>query len=134
MNNATIDETKVMAGLLATSPSPEEVIVRSRELQTNSLYTSMQKGLAGRYKHMMTQTFWHDLLIEAAREQGLPEPHLNPLKSTDVHVIIEADGKVIVDSSLTRRMTNQPVEPISRPARIAPKSPRDLNLTTKIGN
>ena len=87
MNSATIDETKVMADLLATSPSSEEVIVRFRELQINSSYTTEQKGLAGRYKHLMTQTFWHDLLIEAAREQGLPEPRLDPLKGADVPVI-----------------------------------------------
>ena len=80
MNSATIDESKVIADLLATYPSPEEVIVKFRELQTNSPYTTEQKGLAGRYKHLMTQTFWHDLLIEAAREQGLPEPRLDPLK------------------------------------------------------
>jgi integrase len=126
MNSATIDETKVMADLLATSPSPEEVIVRFRELQTNSLYTTKQKGLAGRYKHMMTQTFWHDLLIEAAREQGLPEPRLESPKDASIPLAI-FDGNVQVDSSLTRRMTNQPVEPISRPARIVPKSPLMLS-------
>jgi integrase len=127
MNSATIDETKVMADLLATSPSPEEVIVKFRELHTNSPYTSEQKGLAGRYKHLMTQTFWHDLLIEAAREQGLPEPRLDPLKGVDVPVIVKTDGNVIVDSPIMRRTTNEPVEPISRPARIAPKGPPMLS-------
>ena len=120
MNSATIDETKVMADLLATSPSSEEVIVRFRELQINSSYTTEQKGLAGRYKHLMTQTFWHDLLLEAAREQGQPEPRLDPLKGADVPVIVEADGNVLVDSPIMRRTTNQPVEPISRPARVIP--------------
>jgi integrase len=120
MNSATVDETEVMADLLATSPSSEEVIVRFRELQINSSYTTEQKGLAGRYKHQMTQTYWHDLLIEAAREQGLPEPRLDPLKGADVPVIVEADGNVMVDTPIMRRMTNQPVEPISRPARVIP--------------
>jgi hypothetical protein len=75
----------------------------------------------------MTQTFWHDLLIEAAREQGLPEPRLDPLKGAYVPVIVEADGNVMIDSPIMRRMTNQPVEPISRPARIAPKGPPMLS-------
>jgi hypothetical protein len=47
MNSATIDEIKAMVELLAASPSPEEVIVRFRELQANSPYTTEQKGLAG---------------------------------------------------------------------------------------
>jgi integrase len=119
INNATIDEAKVVVELVATTSSPEELLVRFKELQANSPYTTEQQGLAGRYKHQMTQTFWHDLLTEAAREQGLPEPRLDPLKGDNTPLAV-IDGNVQVDLPLMRRMTNQPVEPISRPARIVP--------------
>ena len=59
-------------------------------------------------------------LLEAAREQGLREPRLDPLKGADVPVIVEADGNVMVDIPIMRRTTNEPVEPISRPARVIP--------------
>ena len=53
INGGAIDEAKVMADFIATSPSPEEVLVRFRELQINSPYTTEQKGLAGRYEHLI---------------------------------------------------------------------------------
>jgi integrase len=126
INGGTIDEANVMADFTATSPSPEEVLVRFEELQVNSPYTTEQKGLAGRYKHLMTQTFWHDLLIEAARKQGLPEPRLDPLKGDNTPLAV-IDGNVQVNIPIMRRTTNQPVEPISRPARIVPTGVRTLS-------
>ena len=126
INGGAIDEAKVMADFIATSPSPEEVLVRFRALQANSPYTTEQKGLAGRYKHLMTQTFWHDLLIEAAREQGLPEPRLDPLKGHNTPLAV-IDGNVQVNTPIMRRTTNQKVEPISRPARIVPTGVRTLS-------
>ena len=125
INGGTIDEANVMADFTATSPSPEEVLVRFEELQVNSPYTTEQKGLAGRYKHLMTQTFWHDLLIEAARKQGLPEPRLDPLKGDNTPLAV-IDGNVQVNIPIMRRTTNQPVEPISRPARIVPTGVRTV--------
>ena len=126
MNGGTIDEANVMADFIATSPSPEEVLVRFREFHINSPYTTEQKGLVGRYKHLMTQTFWHDLLIGAARKQGLPEPRLDPLKGDNTPLAV-IDGNVQVNSPVIRRTTNQPVEPISRPARIVPTGIRTLS-------
>ena len=126
MNGGTIDEANVMADFIATSPSPEEVLVRFREFHINSPYTTEQKGLVGCYKHLMTQTFWHDLLIEAAREQGLPEPRLDPLKGDNTPLAV-IDGNVQVNSPIMSRTTNQPVEPISRPARIVPTGIRTLS-------
>lgn len=126
MNGGAIDEAKVMADFIATSPPTEELIVKFRELQINSPYTTEQRGLAGRYKHLMTQTFWHDLLIEAAREQGLPEPRLDPLKGHNTPLAV-IDGNVQVNTPIMRRTTNQKVEPISRPARIVPTGVRTLS-------
>ena len=119
MNGGTVDEVKVMADFLLTSPAPKEIVAKFKESKIGSPYTTKQKGFAGRYKHKMTQTYWHDLLIEAAREQGLPEPRLEPLKGADIPLAV-IDGAVQVDVPVMRRMTNQPVEPISRPSRVVP--------------
>ena len=116
-----------MADILNNSAQPAVDLLNFVGPQSKSRYTIEQGGLAGRYKHLMTQTFWHDLLLEAAREQGLPEPRIDPLKGADVPVIVEADGNVMVDIPIMRRTTNEPVEPISRPARIAPKGPPMLS-------
>ena len=109
-----------MADILNNSAQPAVDLLNFVGPQSKSRYTIEQGGLAGRYKHLMTQTFWHDLLLEAAREQGLPEPRLDPLKGADVPVIVEADGNVMVDIPIMRRTTNEPVEPISRPAMVIP--------------
>ena len=74
----------------------------------------------------MTQTFWHDLLIEAAREQRLPEPRLDLHKGNDLPTIL-VDETIQVDSPLIRRLTNQTVEQISRPARVVPTDVRTLS-------
>ena len=116
-----------MADILNNSAQPAVDLLNFVGPQSKSRYKIEQGGLAGRYKHLMNQTFWHDLLLEAAREQGLPEPRLDPLKGADVPVIVEADGNVMVDSPIMRRTTNQPVEPISRPARIVPTGVRTLS-------
>ena len=127
MSGRTIDDFKAMADILDNSEQPEVDLLKFVGPQSKSRYTIEQGGLAGRYKHLMTQTFWHDLLIDAAREQKLPEPRLDPLKGADVPVIVDADGNVMVDSHLSRRLTNQPVEPISRPARVIQKGVRTLS-------
>ena len=74
----------------------------------------------------MTKTFWHDLLMEAARKQGLPEPRLDPLKGDNTPLAV-IDGNVKVNSPVMRLTTNQSVEPISRPARIVPTGVRTLS-------
>ena len=109
-----------MADILNNSAQPAVDLLNFVGPQSKSRYTIEQGGLAGRYKHLMTQTFWHDLLLEAAREQGLREPRLDPLKGADVPVIVEADGNVMVDIPIMRRTTNESVEPISRLARVIP--------------
>ena len=119
MNSATIDETKVMAGFLETSPSAEELVAKFREAQAGSPFTIEQKGLAGRYRSLIVHTYWQDLLLLAARQQGLPEPRTEQFKGAETPLVV-IDGAVQVDDPMMRRMTNQPVEPISRPARVVP--------------
>ena len=119
MNGATIDETKVVADFLENSPSPEELVAKFREAQAGSPFTIEQKGLAGRYRSLIVHTYWQDLLLLAARQQGLPEARTEPFKGADIPLAV-IEGTVQVDSPIMRRLTNQPVEPISRPARIVP--------------
>jgi hypothetical protein len=119
MNGARIDETKVMADFLETPPSAEELVAKFREAQASSPFTIEQKGLAGRYMTSITHTYWQDLLLLAARKQGLPEPRTEPFKGAETPLAV-IEGTVLIDLPITRRMTNQPVEPISRPAGIVP--------------
>jgi integrase len=126
MNGATTDEPKVMAAILATSLSAEELVVKFRETQAGSAFTIKQKGLAGRYRSLIVHTYWEDLLLLAARQQELPEPSTEPFKGADIPLAV-IDGAVQVDSPLMRLMTNQPVEQISRPARVVPAGVRTLS-------
>jgi integrase len=125
-NCATINEIKVMADVLATSASPEEVLAKWKETQVSSPYSTAQKGLAGRYKTSMIHTYWQDLFIEAAREQGLPEPIIEPFEGAHVPVVL-IEGTVQPDHPIFRHLTNLPVEPINRPARVVPKGPLMLS-------
>jgi integrase len=125
INAATIDEVEVIGDLLASSSSTEEVLAKWKETQASSPYSTEQKGLAGRYLTSMVYTYWQDLLIEAARKQGLPEPRIEPFKGADVPLAL-MDDQVHVDTPIMRHMTNQPAEPISRPARVVPTGVRTI--------
>ena len=125
LNTVTDDDFEIMIALLATA-SPQEVLAKYREMQVGSPYSTEQKGLAGRYQTPMIHTYWQDLLLIAARQQGLPEPRTEPFKGADIPMAV-IEGTVMIDVPIMRRMTNQPVEPISRPARIVPKGPLMLS-------
>ena len=73
MNAANPEEAKALGEILSSPPSPLKLVEKFKELQVNSPYSTKQKGLAGRYMTSMVHTYWNDLLIAAAREQGLPE-------------------------------------------------------------
>ena len=125
LNTVTDDDLEIMIALLATA-SPQEALTKFREMQVGSHYSNEQKGLAGRYQTSMIHTYWQDLLLIAARQQGLPEPHTEPFKGADIPMAM-IEGTVVIDVPIMRRMTNQPVGPISRPARIVPKGPLMLS-------
>lgn len=125
LNNASANDVEIVLALLATA-SPQEVLAKFRETQVGSRYSTQEKGLAGRYQTSMIHTYWQDLLLIAARQQGLPEPRTEPFKGADIPLAV-IEGTVQVDLPIIRRMTNQPVEPISRPARIVPKGPLMLS-------
>ena len=125
LNTVTDDDLEIMIALLATA-SPQEALTKFREMQVGSPYSNEQKGLAGRYQTSMIHTYWQDLLLIAARQQGLPEPRTEPFRGADIPMAV-IEGTVVIDAPIMRRLTNQPVEPISRPARVIPTGVRTLS-------
>ena len=124
--NAANPDVKALAELVTNTSDPDEVLEKFKKLQANSSYSIEQKGLAGRYKTLMIHTYWHDLLILAAREQGLPEPIIEPFDGVDYPLTL-IEGEVLPDLPVTGRLTNALVEPISRPARVFTKGPIKLS-------
>ena len=119
VNAATKEELNKLATLLASASSEEEIVLGSRALLKDSPYTSKQRGFAAKYKSEIVYKFWADLLIMAAREQGLPEPRFEPFDGRNNSMVLK-DGQILPDVSTLRRFTNEPLEPISRPARVVP--------------
>ena len=119
LNAATKEQVHELATLLASASSEEEIVLGSRALLKDSPYTSKQRGFAAKYKSEIVYNFWADLLITAAREQGLPEPRFEPFDGRNNSMVLK-DGQILPDVSTLRRFTNEPLEPISRPARVVP--------------
>ena len=118
-NQARPEELSELAELIVGDLSLDEIRERIKGLNSKSQYSTADKGVAGKYMTEPVHTFWQDLLISAARGQGLPEPNVEPFTGpkTDLALI---KGQIHIDHPAMRRLTNEPVEPISRPARIVP--------------
>ncbi|MDA8821573.1 hypothetical protein N9N45_04665, partial [Planktomarina temperata] len=119
LNQAVPEELSELTELIVGGLPPEEIGERISALNSKSQYSMADKGVAGRYVTKPVHTFWQDLLISAARKQGLPEPTVEPFTGpkTDLALI---KGQIQIDHPSLRRLTNDPVELISRPARIVP--------------
>ena len=83
-------------------------------------YTLEQKVSAARYRTEAVYNYWADLLILAAREQGLPEPSFDPFVRGPYDSVVLADGKILDDLPLGQALPMQTFHPLSRPARIVP--------------
>ena len=83
-------------------------------------YTYEQKVSAARYRTEAVYNYWADLLILAAREQGLPEPSFDPFVRGPYDSVVLADGKILDDLPLGQALPAQTFHPLSRPARIVP--------------
>ena len=118
-NQAVPEALSELTELILGGLPPEEIRERISALNSKSQYSMADKGVAGRYMTEPVHTFWQDLLISAARKQGLPEPTVEPFTGpkTDLALI---KGQIQIDHPSLRRLTNDPVELISRPARIVP--------------
>jgi integrase len=119
LNQAVPEELSELTELIVGGLPPEEIRERISALNSKSQYSTADKGVAGKYMTEPVHTFWQDLLISAARKQGLPEPTVEPFTGpkTDLALI---KGQIQIDHPSLRRLTNDPVELISRPARIVP--------------
>ena len=104
----------------------EDTLLASFE--DGSQYTMHHHSLATDVLSVLVHSFWQDLLILAARQQGLVEPRPEPFKgSNNPHALI--GGEITIDSPLRRKLTASAhdIEPISRPARIEPIGVRTLS-------
>ena len=79
-NDASEDQVLKLLKTVLPNLNPEEIIIESRKFHSKNTFTSEQVTCAGRYKTTIVHSFWQDLLIMAARRQGLPEPSLEPFK------------------------------------------------------
>ena len=120
LNAGTKEQAHGLITLQASASSEEEIVLGTRALLKDSLYTSEQRGFAAKYKSEIVYNFLADLLITAAREQGLPEPRFEPFDGRNNSMVLK-DGQILPDVSTLRRFTNEPLEPIGRPARVVPK-------------
>ena len=118
-NQAVPEELPELAKLIGGDLSLEETRERINALNSTSQYSMADKGVAGRYVTEPVHTFWQDLLISAAREQGLPEPAVEPFTGPKADLAM-IKVQIHIDHPAMRRLTNEPVEPISRPARVIP--------------
>ena len=83
-------------------------------------YTYEQKVSAARYRTEAVYNYWADLLILAARAQGLPEPSFDPFVRGPYDSVVLADGQILSDLPLDQALPTQAFRPLSRPARIVP--------------
>ena len=119
LNQAVPEELPELAKLIGGDLSLEEIRERINALNSKSQYSMADKGVAGRYVTEPVHTFWQDLLISAAREQGLPEPTFEAFTGPKADLAM-IKGQIHIDHPAMRRLTNEPVELISRPARVIP--------------
>ena len=118
-NQAIPEELSELTELIVGELSLDEIRERIKGLNAKSQYSMADKGTAGKYMTEPVHTFWQDLLISAARGQGLSEPSVEPFTGPKKDLALIA-GQIHIDHPAMRRLTNEPVEPISRPARIIP--------------
>ena len=72
------EELSELTELIVGDLSLMKYVNASKALNSKSQYSMADKGVAGSYMTEPVHTFWQDLLISAAREQGLPEPSVEP--------------------------------------------------------
>jgi integrase len=94
--------------------------IMASTIKDGAPYTLEQKVSAARYRTEAVYNYWADLLILAAREQGLPEPSFDPFVRGPYDSVVLADGKILDDLPLGQALPAQTFHPLSRPARIAP--------------
>ena len=124
-NDASEDQVIKFLKTVLTNLSPEEIIIEGRKFHSKNTFTSEQVTCAARYKTTIVHSFWQDLLIIAARHQGLPEPLLEPFKGGNikfgtVNDLILPNTPMI--ENMAEDLYGQPMQEINRPFRVIPQT------------
>ena len=125
MNDASEDQVIKLVELISSNLKPEEIIIESRKILSKSIFTSEQSAHAGRYKTNIVHSFWQDLLIKAARQQGLPEPTLEPFKGANIefgtvnNLILP---NIPLVSNMAEDLYGQPLQHVDWPLRVIPQT------------
>jgi len=127
INAATDDELEMLEllnGIIEANQqsglSGGSIEIASASISEGAPYTLEQKVFAARYRTEAVYNYWADLLILAAREQGLPEPSFDPFVRGPYDSVVLADGQILSDLPLGQALPMQTFQPLSRPARIVP--------------
>ena len=118
LNVANNDDLVEILAVLTNTSEPEALLEKFSSLPVGP-YTSIQKGMAGRYKSEIVHNFWQDLLILAAREQGLQEPNVQPFSGKKMATVL-LNGQIVPNLIPLNSLAAEPINPVSRPARIVP--------------
>ncbi|MDB2518814.1 hypothetical protein N9X54_01175 [Planktomarina temperata] len=122
-NDSTEDQVSKLYDLLSSDLKPEEFLAEGKRLLEFSSYTSEQLTLAGRYRTKFVHSYWQDLLLTAAFQQGLPEPSLKPFEGAKMGYGI-VGNEITPDHPIIRNFAEnlygQPMKNIDRPARVVP--------------
>lgn len=131
INAATDDELEMLELLNGIIEANQQSGLSggSIELAADSIsegvpYTLEQKVSAARYRTEAVYNYWADLLILAAREQGLSEPSFDPFVRGPYDSVVFSDGQILSDLPLGQAIPTQTFRPLSRPARVIPTEAR----------
>jgi integrase len=131
INAATDDELEMLELLNGIIEANQQSGLSggSIELAADSIsegvpYTLEQKVSAARYRTEAVYNYWADLLILAAREQGLSEPSFDPFVRGPYDSVVFSDGQILSDLPLGQAIPTQIFRPLSRPARVIPTEAR----------
>jgi integrase len=119
-NEASEDQIFELLKLSSSSSDPLEILAETRRLCEQHKFTIRQKGLAGRHKSEIVHNFWEDLLIGAARKQGLTEPSAIPFKGEELKFSI-IGGQILPNTQTLENIYGQPLSHVSRPTRVTPR-------------
>ncbi len=124
-NDASEDQAVKLFEAVFSNLKPEEIIIESRKFYSKTTFTSEQFACAGRYKTTIIHSFWQDLLIMAARHQGLPEPLLEPFKGGNIKFGAVND-LILPNTPMIKNMAEdlygEPMQEINRPFRVIPQT------------
>ena len=124
-NDASEDQVIKLFEAVLSNLKPEEIIIESKKFHSKNTFTSEQVACAGRYKTTIVHSFWQDLLIMAARHQGLPEPSLEPFRGGNTK-FGTVNNLILPNTPMMKNMAEnlygQPMQEIDRPFRVIPQT------------